>query len=168
MAWSLNHQGDVAREQGDVAAAGLLYEQAVAMFRELGDVRRYARSLADLGDLACDQGGYATAHRLYAEALMMFGNLGETRLSARVLESIACAAAGQRNWARALLIAGAAAGFRQRFSFPLAASAKANLDACLEPAHRSLTTAAASAAWSEGWSMPLEKAIDYALAGGTQ
>jgi tetratricopeptide (TPR) repeat protein len=154
MGWSLNHQGDVAREQGDMAAAALLYEQAVAMFREVGDVAAIARSLADLGDLACDQGGYATAHRLYAEALMMFGNLGETRLSARVLESIA--------------IAGAAAGFRQRFSFPLAASAKANLDACLEPAHRSLTTAAASAAWSEGWSMPLEKAIDYALAGGTQ
>jgi tetratricopeptide (TPR) repeat protein len=165
MAWSLNHQGDVAREQTDMAAAELLYEQAVAMFRELGDRTGIARSLADLGNLACDQGRCATAQRLYAEALRLFCELGEAKLCARVLESIAWAAVEQGNWDRALRVAGAAAGVRQRFRFPLAASAKANLDRRLEPAHRSMTTSVAATAWMEGWSMPLEKAIEYALAG---
>ncbi|HZS53926.1 MAG TPA: tetratricopeptide repeat protein [Bryobacteraceae bacterium] len=168
MAWSLNHQGDVAREQADLTAARLLYEQAVAMFRELGDRTGIARSIADLGNLECDEGNCATAQRLYAEALRLFCELGEAKLCARVLESIACAAVQQGNGGRALQVAGAAAGVRQRFRFPLAASAKANLDRRLQPAHKSMTTPAAATAWMEGWSMPLEKAIEYALAGETE
>ena len=37
VAWSLNYQGDVARDQGDSAAARTLYEQGLAIFRELDD-----------------------------------------------------------------------------------------------------------------------------------
>ncbi len=166
MAWSLNHQGDLARERGDRTAARLLYEQAVAMFRELGDRTGLARSLADLANLACEEGSHTTAQPLYAEALTLFCELGEAKLSARVLESIACAAASQGNWDRALRVAGAAAGIRQRFRFPLAASAMLNLDRSLAPAYRSLTTSAAAAAWMEGWSMPVERAIEYAVAAG--
>src|SRR4029077_8009760 len=36
IAWSLNYQGDAARDQGD-SAARTLYEQGLAIFRELGD-----------------------------------------------------------------------------------------------------------------------------------
>ena len=166
MAWSLNHQGDVAREQNDIVAAGVLYEQAVAMFRELGDRTGLARSLADLGTLACHGGSYVVARSLYAEALTLFCELGEAKLCACVLESIACAVAGQGQWDRALRVAGAAAGIRQRFRFPLAASAKVNLDRGLQAAQESVTASAAASAWMEGWSMPLEKAIEYALACG--
>jgi len=63
-------------------------------------------------------------------------------------------------------VAGAAAGIRQRFRFPLAAAAKVNLDLGLQSAHKFLTTTAGAAAWKEGWSMPLEKALEYALACG--
>jgi tetratricopeptide (TPR) repeat protein len=168
MAWSLNHQGDVAREQTDMAAAELLYEHAVAMFRELGDRTGLARSLADLGNLACDQGRCATAQCLYSEALKLFCELGEAKLCARVLESIAWAAVELGNWDRGLRVAGAAAGLRQRFRFPLPASAKANLDRRLEPAHQAITSSAAAAAWMEGWSMRVEKAIEYAIAGETK
>jgi len=166
IAWSLNHQGDVAREQNDTITAGVLYEQAVAMFRELGDRTGTARSLADLGTLACHGGSYVVAQSLYAEALTLFCELGEAKLCARVLESIACAVASQGDSDRALRVAGAAAGIRQRFRFPLAASAKANLDRGLQTAHDSVTASAAASAWMEGWSMPLEKAIEYALACG--
>lgn len=63
-------------------------------------------------------------------------------------------------------MAGAAAGIRQRFRFPLAASAKVNLDRGLQAAQESVTASDAASAWMEGWSMPLEKAIEYALACG--
>ncbi len=163
MAWSLNHQGDVAREQGDSEAARSLYEQALAMFRELGNRTGIARSLTDLGVLACDAANYPKAQPLYAEALGLFSELGETKDIARVLEYIACAAAGWGQWDRALRVAGAAASLRQRFGFPLAPSAKANLDRSLEPAHQTLTSTAAAIAWMEGSSMTTEKAIEYAL-----
>ena len=163
MAWSLNHQGDVAREQNDIAAAELLYGQAVAIFRELGD-RTGLRGRLPTWEIspAIRAGDRPTP---LAEALKLFCELGEAKLCARVLESIAWAAVELGNWDRALRVAGAAAGLRQRFRFPLAASAKVNLDRRLEPAHRSMTTSAAAAAWMEGWSMPLEKAIEYALVG---
>lgn len=163
MAWSLNHQGDVAREQADPEAAVLLYEQAVTMFRELGDRTGLARSLADLGNIACDEGKCATAQPLYAEALTLFRELGEPKLCARVLESIAFVAADQESWERALRVAGAAAGIRQRFRFPLPAAAKSNLDRRLARAYQTLPAQTAATAWMEGWSMPLDKAIEYAL-----
>src|SRR5581483_266685 len=115
------------------------------MFRELGDRTGIARSIADLGNLECDEGNCATAQRLYAEALKLFCELGEAKLCARVLESIAWAAVELGDWDRALRVAGAAAGVRQRLRFPLAASAKANLARRLAPAHRSITTSAAAA-----------------------
>ena len=59
VAWSLNYQGDVARDQGDSAAARTLYEQGLAIFRELGDRWGIAGTLADLGSLAREQGDYS-------------------------------------------------------------------------------------------------------------
>jgi hypothetical protein len=64
-----------------------------------------------------------------------------------------------------LRVAGAAAGLRQRFGFPLPPSAKADLDRSLEPARVSLATSAAATAWMEGSAMPPEAAIQFALAG---
>src|SRR5438128_319762 len=51
---------------------------------------------------------------------------------------------------------------------PAYGCAKENLDRRLDPAQLSLTSSAAAAAWMEGWSMPLEKAFEYALAGETE
>ena len=59
VAWSMNYQGDVARDQGDSAAARTLYEQGLAIFRELGDRWGIAGTLADLGNLAREQRNYS-------------------------------------------------------------------------------------------------------------
>jgi tetratricopeptide (TPR) repeat protein len=162
-AWTHNNMGDAAREQGDLAAAQSLYEQALATFRELGDRWGIASSLADLGNLARDQKNHARAHSLYCESMKVFQELGHRRGIARLLEGFAFSAAVDSQPERALRLAGAAAVLRQSIGAPLAATENERLEKGLEAARQSLTGTAASAAWMDGWTMPLEKAIVEAL-----
>ena len=109
VAWSMNHQGDVARDQGDSAAARTLYEQGLAIFRELGDRWGIAGTLADLGNLAREQGDYPAAHSLYRESIKIFQELDHKRGIARLLECFACSAAVSTR-SRALAAAGGRGG----------------------------------------------------------
>ncbi len=167
MAWSLDHQGDVAREQGDREAARSLYQQSLAAFRGLGDQWGMAGVLADLGNLVRDSGDYTSAHGLYAESLEIFQELGHKRGLARLLECFAGSAAVQSQPERALRLAGAASALRQALGAPLPPAEHARLEKGLDPARRALPGAASAAAWMEGWRMPAEKAIAYALGGGS-
>jgi hypothetical protein len=49
---------------------------------------------------------------------------------------------------------------------PLTPAEQANLETRLEPARQSLANSAASAAWLEGWVMPIDKAIQFATGSG--
>ncbi len=163
VAWSMNYQGDIARDQGDSAAAQTLYEQGLAIFRELNDRWGIAGTLADLGSLAREQQNYSAAHSLYRESIRIFHELDHKRGIARLLECFACSAAVQCEAGRSLRLAGAAAALRQNIGAPLTPAEQAKLQATLDPARQALTNAAASTAWSEGQSMPIEKAIEEVL-----
>jgi predicted ATPase len=164
VAWSLNYQGDVAREQGDSTAAQSLYQQCLAMFREIGDRWGIAGTLADLGNLARDQGDFPAAHLLYQESITIFLQLDHKRGIARLLECFASSAAAQSKPERALRLAGAAAALRQNIGAPLTHAEQSKLENGLEPARQSISIAAGSAAWLEGWALPIEKALEEALA----
>jgi tetratricopeptide (TPR) repeat protein len=163
VAWSLNYQGDVARDQGESAAARTLYEQGLAIFRELGDRWGVAGTLADLGSLAREQQDCATAQSLYRESLKIFQDLEHKRGIARLLECFACTAAVQLEAERSLRLAGAAAALRQNIGAPLTTAEQAKLEASLQPARQELTNTAGVTAWLEGWTMPVEKAIEEVL-----
>jgi predicted ATPase len=163
IAWSMNHQGDVARDQRDFAAAQALYEQSLALFRELGDRWGIAGTLADLGNLAREQRNYAIAQSLYRESIKMFQELEHKRGIARLLECFACSAAAQLQAERSLCLAGAAAALRQNIGAPLTPAEQAKLEATLNPARLALTNTAGTAAWLEGWALPVEKAIEQVL-----
>jgi predicted ATPase/serine/threonine protein kinase len=160
VAWSMNYQGDVARDQGDYPGARTLYEQGLVIFRELGDRWGIAGTLADLGSLAGEQGIYPAARCLYRESIKIFQELDHKRGIARLLECFACAAAVQFEAERALRLAGAAAALRQNIGAPLTSAEQAKLDASLHPARQALTN---TVAWSEGWALPVEKAIEEVL-----
>jgi tetratricopeptide (TPR) repeat protein len=164
LAWSLNHEGDVARDQGDSAAAGKLYEQSLEIFRELGDRWGIAGALADLGSLAREQRDCRTAHSLYRESLRIFQELEHKRGIARLLECFACSAAVQHQAERSLRLAGAAAALRQNIGAPLTPAEQAKLEAILDPARQVLNDTSGTTAWLEGWSMPIEKALEEVLA----
>jgi tetratricopeptide (TPR) repeat protein len=159
----MNYQGDVARDQSDSAAARALYQQGLAIFQELGDRWGTARTLADLGSLAGEQGNYPAARALYRESIKIFQELDHKRGIARLLECFACSAAVQLEAERALRLAGAAAALRQDIGAPLTPAEQAKLEASLQPARQALTNSEGATAWSEGWALPVEKAIEEVL-----
>ena len=166
IAWSMNYQGDVSRDQRDFAAAHKWYEQGLAIFREIGDRWGIAGTLADLGNLAREERHYPRAHSLYRESIKKFQELDHKRGIARLLECFAHAAVDQAESERALRLAGAAAALRQNIGAPLTPAEQAKLEAVLESPRRALHSAAASKAWSEGWAMPVERAIEEVLKPG--
>jgi tetratricopeptide (TPR) repeat protein len=163
VAWSLNSQGDVARDQGDSAAARVLYQKGLEIFRELGDRWGIAGTLADLGNLAREQRDCGAAHALYRESLKTFQELDHKRGIARLLECCACSAAAETQAERSLRLAGAAAALRQNIGAPLTPVEQIKLETILDPARQALSNTASAMAWLEGWSMPMEKAVEEAL-----
>jgi predicted ATPase/DNA-binding winged helix-turn-helix (wHTH) protein len=163
VAWSMNYQGDVARDQGDPAAARTLYEQSLEIFRELGDRWGIAGTLADLGNLASEQGNYSIAQDLYRQSIRIFQELEHKRGIARLLECFACSAAVQLEAERSLRLAGAAAALRQNIGAPLTPAEHAKLEASLHTARQALGSSGGGTAWSEGWALPVEKAIEEVL-----
>jgi len=164
VAWSMNSQGDVARDQGDFAVAQSLYEQGLAIFRELSDLWGIGATLTDLGNLAREQRDYRAAQSLYRDGMKAFQELDYKRGIARLLECFARSAAAQLDAERALRLAGAAAALRQNIGAPLAPAEQAKLEAALDPVRQALTNTASAAAWLEGWTLPVEKAIEEVLA----
>ncbi len=166
VAWSLHHQGDVARDQGDFATAQSFYLQALEAFQTLGDSWSVGSLLTDLGSLAIDQGDIEMALTRLREAFNAFQQLGgHKRGLARVLEGFACAAARQGDASRALRLAGAAAALRNVLGTSLVPAEQRQLLSNLRRADQQLGTADRSRVWMEGWTMTMERAIEYALAG---
>jgi tetratricopeptide (TPR) repeat protein len=167
MAWSLNHQADVAREQGDASTAQSLYGQALEIFRGLDNRRGIARSLVDLGSLARELGDHAAAQTLCAEALALFKELALRFELVAVLEEIAASASDGGDWDRALRLGGAALTLRQAAGIRRSASTKVKLERSLQVAREQLESGLAARAWMEGSRMSLEQAIEYAQARDT-
>lgn len=163
IAWVFNHQADLLREQGDLPGARAFYECGIAAFREANDRWGIAGSLADLGNLTREQGDYTASEALHRESLTLFQELGHKRGLARELESIAALAAARSDSERALRLAGVAAALRQTIGAPLTVAEQAKLEQCVAPARKQLSTAAARAAWLEGWVMPVEMALNELL-----
>jgi len=163
MAWSLNHQGDVAHEQGADEMARELYERSLSMFRAAGDKWGIAGCLADLGNLARDDGDYAQAQMHYAESMKFSQELGQKRGIARLLDSLACSAAKQSRPERALRLAGAAAAMRRGLGAQLPSAEQARLEKILDRARQEVPPAIAAAAWMDGWTTPVENVLLDAL-----
>jgi tetratricopeptide (TPR) repeat protein len=162
VAWSLNHQGDLACEAGDVETAQSFYERGLSTFRQLGDAWGIASTLNDLGNLSRDQGDHPEAQRLYAQSLKQFYRLGHQRGVARVLESMAVSGASQGDAEFALRMAGAAAALRKKISAPLTPSEQTKLDQALSIARGQIGHDEGLSVWMKGWAMPLDQAIEEA------
>ena len=100
-AQALNGAGLLAHEQGDYAAARSLYEESLAIRRELGDKRGIAISLNSLGHVVREQGEYAKARSFYGESLAIRRELGDKRGIAVSLNNLGNVAHDQGDYAAA-------------------------------------------------------------------
>jgi predicted ATPase len=163
IAWTLNYLGDLIQESVDFIAARSYYEQSLSAFRKLRDDWGIASTLCDLARLSAAQSKHQDAERLYCESIRMFQDLGHKRGIARVLECFSITAAAQSRPEQSLRLAGAAAALRMHIGSPLIPAEQSRLDKRLESARNMLTNAAGLEAWSSGWEMSVEEAVDEAL-----
>ena len=163
IAWTLNYLGDLVQESVDFVAARSYYEQSLSAFRKLRDDWGIASALCDLARLSAAQSKHQDAERLYCESIRMFQDLGHKRGIARVLECFSITAAAQSRPEQSLRLAGAAAALRMHIGSPLIPAEQSRLDKQLESARNMLTNAAGLEAWSSGWEMSLQEAVDDAL-----
>jgi len=101
MAKALYGAGSLAWRQCDFAAARALFEQSLALRRELGDRQGISSVLNSLGNVAIDQGDYPAAHSLYTESLEIKKDLGDRQGIAASFNNLAIVAYQQGDYARA-------------------------------------------------------------------
>jgi non-specific serine/threonine protein kinase len=159
-----NNLGLLAGARGDLAAARALYAQSLAVARAAGDRWSTANRLLNLGAVAFDEGDLAAARASYAESLALARDLGTRSAVPVALERLAGVAAAAGQPARALWLAGAAAGERARLPTPLAWADPEEIAGWLRPARAALPAAEAAAAWAAGETLPIEEAVAMALA----
>ena len=87
-AGALYGAGELAFGQGDLARAAELFEEALALYRELGDDGGVSGVLAELGQVVRAQGDHDRAEALSEESLELGRRLGEPRISAIALGTL--------------------------------------------------------------------------------
>jgi tetratricopeptide (TPR) repeat protein len=85
---ALTSAGNLAHNLGDFAAARMLFEDSLALWRESGDKRGIATSLNDLGWVAWWQGDYTAARALSEEGLMRWREIGDKQGIATSLNNL--------------------------------------------------------------------------------
>jgi tetratricopeptide (TPR) repeat protein len=165
--WSLSHQADVYRDEGNRAQAREFYADALTRFRKRGFSHGVASCLFDLGGLEFLDGRLQEASRLYRESLRLYGPENPTDLP-RGIESLAEVAIHCAQLERALVLAGASAGIRERFHVRTRNPARrAEVAAKIDAARKDAGPAAA--VWSlKGWNMSLLETIEYAEQDGDE
>jgi tetratricopeptide (TPR) repeat protein len=96
-ATALNGAGNLASDQGEYGQAEVLYAQALALRRELGDKRGIAGSLSNLAGVAERRGDYGRAVPLFEEALALARVSGDTLSIAKTLGNLGLALGHQGN-----------------------------------------------------------------------
>jgi tetratricopeptide (TPR) repeat protein len=168
VAAALGSLGSVAYEEGDYAAARSLQEQSLAVLRESGDRTGVAYRLFSLGLAADAQGDYSAAISFYKESLAMHRESGD-RLG------ISQCLAGLGDWAgirkrqskeereRAVSLLAAATTQFEVIGHTIRPRERAMYEAGLSRARAELGSEAFEKAWTEGRTMSVEQAVEYAL-----
>jgi tetratricopeptide (TPR) repeat protein len=87
-ATALTNLGSVLRELGQPSQSLGQHEQALALFRELGDRHSEARALSNLANSFRDLGRFSEARQASEQALTLFRELGDRHSEARALSNL--------------------------------------------------------------------------------
>jgi predicted ATPase/class 3 adenylate cyclase/predicted negative regulator of RcsB-dependent stress response len=167
IAASLNNLSIVAIQRGAYAAARSFLEESLRLCQEVGDRWLNAVALDTLGDLTRTQGDHAAARALYEESLAISRQLDDQRGVAYCLEGLAAVARAQGQHDRAAQLFAAAEALRETSGDLLRMFERADHDRDVAAVHAGLGDEKFISAWAQGRAMGKERAIEYALAPGT-
>lgn len=100
-AQALKGAGTLAAKQGDNATARTLYEESLAMRRELGDRPSVAVLLNNLGIVARYMEDYAMAWNMNEESLAVLREIGDRFAASQLLNNLGCVAADMGDYVMA-------------------------------------------------------------------
>ncbi|HZO28356.1 MAG TPA: tetratricopeptide repeat protein [Chloroflexota bacterium] len=98
---AMNGAGNLAWSRGEHASACALFEESLAIHRQLGDKLGTARALGNLAAVALFQGDYGRSTTLFEEGLALFRELGDDDGIARSLNYVGSIARNQGQHERA-------------------------------------------------------------------
>jgi predicted ATPase/transcriptional regulator with XRE-family HTH domain/uncharacterized protein HemY len=163
MADDLVTLGLAARGQGDAAHAASLFREALEHAREIGYRLGEATALHRLGLNALDAGDGAQAMRLLGDSLRLVRSTGDREAMAGILDGVAMAAAVTTAF-RAARLMGAVAALRATIGAPRPPADEDSYGLAVDAVRGALGHDAFTAAENAGRDLPLEQAIDEALA----
>ncbi|MCD6032149.1 MAG: transcriptional regulator, family [Thermomicrobiales bacterium] len=166
IAIALNTLGDVSVRQGDLMAATLAMEEALAIWRQRGDAWGAALALKNLADLALRRGETVGAAQRFRDGLAGFWEVGDKSGMAHCLESLAWLAVRDRPEQATRLLAMAEV-VRDRLGTSLEEQ-RGSHDEAVAIARAALGEGPFAAAWEAGRALPLAEAIAEALAPGAE
>jgi len=164
LGWTLCSLGFVARDQGDYGRARELTSAGLALFQKIGDKHYEAWALRNLGLVALRLGDHKEAAALCRESLALSRGIGGVWQVEQALFGLAGAAALKGQHVQAARLFAAAEALRKSLGRQRSIVDQADFDKRVASTRTGLGVAAFAAAWSQGTTMPLEDAIEAALA----
>ncbi len=159
---ALSNLGAVRLLADDLAGAEELTERALALNRAIPHEFHVAMDLEQLGWIAIKRDEREEAASRLSESLAINRDLSDTVQAVDCLELLAVtfpldnATAAARSW-------GAVAAFRDRFELPATPEWQELVESAIDECRSELGEQPFQEAWSKGYSLPVEEAIDLAL-----
>ena len=149
--------------QNESNAAGSIYEESVAILREIGDKNFLAYSVRRLGLLAWREKDYGKAIALCQESLSLNRELGDLRGVLACVAGFADIAVTQGKFARAAEIMAAMESQLASMGMQLLPVDKLEYERNLTHLRANMDKRAFSKFWAKGKRMSLEQTIAFAL-----
>jgi non-specific serine/threonine protein kinase len=164
IAYAIQNLGVARVFGGQFESASALYEESVAIARDSGDQRQLAMSLKLLGDVERRQGmlAYATVHE--TESLRIVLGLSDNVQIAEVLANFANIAIASGEPRRAACLWAAGERLRNEIGSPVIPRDLPLYEEAKTAARTALGDKAFHQAWGKGSAMPLDDAVQFALA----
>jgi non-specific serine/threonine protein kinase len=162
LCFSLIHLAIAVRWRGDWTAAHELYEQSLAIARDVGTPWEIGTALREMGLAECDEGQFDLALKHLAEAMTILHGLGDRPGVIESLEGVASLAAATAAPRRAVRLWGAADALQQEMGGTRSINQTIIYERQVKPVRAILTTEAFDQSWDEGRTMSLDDAVRYA------
>jgi predicted ATPase/transcriptional regulator with XRE-family HTH domain len=161
---SLNNLGTVAAARGDRGRGIALCEEGLALRRQHGHRQGVAESTYHLAIIVLDDGDPARAGALLRESLGIYSAMRAPAHTAACLIALGGLAGTRGNDATAIRLCAAGDALYTSVATPMRPEARAAADRTLATARSHMDDATFGIAWETGRSMPLDNAVEEALA----
>ena len=154
--------GEIARLQADNQQAEALLMQSLLLAREMGSQWYIALACQQLGFITLEQGDNEQATAYLLDSLKLYPVLGNLENILSLVESIAVAT-NRQQWEQAAQLCGAVETLCATLEHPFTLLQKADYTRALAPIQSRRNEPRLAAAWTQGQTLPLKQAIQYAV-----